>query len=220
MKYYFILITKIDIISLFNFMRFIFEFIIIKYFLNPTPNPKIYRELGDGFIRNYGVTVIIDSSISCFSPISNQHTWTTIQVLLSSIGSIDLPCFDLIVSSNPKPYVICSEKNYLDILSEKAQIWPILFGLLNRKIKNTDLASAIKTGYNLHNLRKADHPDFLFVVTDGLFSLSETKRIINNVIFCMKKGLNVFGIGVGISPFGIEKLFPNIIYSLNPDKLI
>ena len=193
---------------------------LIKYFLNPTPNPRIYRELGDGFIRNYGVTVIIDSSISCFSPISSQHSWTTIQVLLSSIGTIDLPCFDLIVSGNPNPYVICSEKNSLDILSEKSQIWPILFDLLNRNIKNTDLASAIKTAYNLHNLRKSDHPDFLFVVSDGLFSLSETKRIINNVIFCMKKGLNIFGIGVGISPFGIEKLFPNIIYSLNPYKLI
>ena len=36
----------------------------------------------------------------------------------------------------------------------------------------------------------------------------------------MRKGLNIFGIGVGISPFGIEKLFPSIIYSLNPDKLI
>jgi len=111
-------------------------------------------------------------------------------------------------------------KKSIDILSEESQIWPILFDLLNRKMKNTDLASAIKTAYNLHNLRKTNHPNFLFIITDGLFSLSETKRIINNVIYCMKKGLNVFGIGVGISPFGIEKLFPNIIYSLNPDKLI
>jgi hypothetical protein len=36
----------------------------------------------------------------------------------------------------------------------------------------------------------------------------------------MSKGLNVFGIGVGISPFGIKELFPNIIYSFNPEKLI
>jgi hypothetical protein len=192
---------------------------LIKYYLNPTPDPKIYRESGC-FIRNYGVTVIIDSSISCFSPLSSQHTWSTLQVLLSSIGENDLPCFDLIVSGNPNPFVVCSKKNTLEILSEKSQIWPILFDLLNRKIKNTDLASAIKTAYNLHYLRKVEHPDFLFVVTDGLFSLSETKRIKNNVIFCMKKGLNVFGIGIGISPFGIEKLFPNIIYSLNPDKLM
>jgi len=84
---------------------------LIKYFLNPALNPLIYRELEGGFIRNYGVTIIIDSSISCFSPLSSQHTWGTIQVLLSSIGSIDLPCFDLIVTGNPNPYVICSGKN-------------------------------------------------------------------------------------------------------------
>ena len=55
---------------------------LIKYFLNPTPNPRIYRELGDGFIKNYGVTVVIDSSISCFSPLSSLHSWNTIKVLL------------------------------------------------------------------------------------------------------------------------------------------
>jgi hypothetical protein len=50
--------------------------------------------------------------------------------------------------------------------------------------------------------------------------LSDRERIIKNVIFCISKGLNVFGIGVGISPFGIKELFPNIIYSFNPEKLI
>ena len=122
---------------------------LIKYFLNPTPNPRIYREIGDGFIKNYGVTVIIDSSISCFGTLSNQHTWITIQMLLSAIGAVDLPCFDLIISGNPNPYIICSEKNTLDALSEKSQIWPIVFDLLNKNIKNTDLASAIKAAYIL-----------------------------------------------------------------------
>ena len=96
---------------------------LIKYFHNPTPNPRIYRELGDGFIKNYGVTVIIDSSISCFSSISAQHSWNTKRVLLSSFGAIDLPFFDLIITGKPKPYILCSEKNSLDILSEKSQIW-------------------------------------------------------------------------------------------------
>jgi len=98
---------------------------------------------------------------------------STIKELLRAIGAIDLPCFDLIVPGNPNLYVICPGKNTLDILSEKSQIWPILFDLLNKKIKNIDLASAIITAYNLHNLRKAEHPIFLFVVTDGLFSLSQ-----------------------------------------------
>jgi hypothetical protein len=80
---------------------------LIKYFLNPTPNPRIYRELGDSFVKNYGITVVIDSSASCFSTLSNQHTLCTIQMILSAFGSIDLPCFDLIITGDPHPYIIC-----------------------------------------------------------------------------------------------------------------
>ena len=47
------------------------------------------------------------------------------------------------------------------ILSEKSPIWPIIFDLLNKNVTNTDLASAIKATYNLHNSRKTEHPDFL-----------------------------------------------------------
>lgn len=69
---------------------------LIKYFVNPTLNPRIYRELTDGFIKNYGATIIIDSSTSRLSLFSGLNTWNTIQILLSALGEIDLPCFDLI----------------------------------------------------------------------------------------------------------------------------
>jgi len=36
----------------------------------------------------------------------------------------------------------------------------------------------------------------------------------------MIKGINIVGIGVGIYPCGIKNLFPNVIYSKNPYKLI
>ena len=193
---------------------------LIKYFLNPTPNPRIYREIGDGYIKNYGVTVVVDSSSSCFGSLSIVHTFSTLKNLFSALASIDLPCFDLIITGEKNPYIICSEKRTMDALSEKSQIWPIFFTLINQQIKNTDLASAIRAAYNLHNSRKTEHTDYLFVVTDGLFSLSQTKRIEKNVNFCMGKGLLTFGIGVGVSPYGIEKLFPNIIYSKNPTKLV
>lgn len=91
-------------------------------------------------------------------------------MLLSSIGAVDLACFYLIISGNSNPYIICSKKNALDALFEKSKIWPIVFDLLNKNIKNNDLASAIKAAYNLHNSRKSEYPDFLFAVTDGLFS--------------------------------------------------
>ena len=193
---------------------------LIKFFLNPTPNPKIYRELGDGLIKNYGVTVLIDSSNSCFGGVSLIHSLQTIKMLLNSLNSIDLPCFDLIIATESKPIIICNERNTFEILSDNSQIWPILFSLISRKVSNIDLSSAIHSAFNLHNYRRNEHTDYLFVLTDGLFSKSQRQKITDNIHYCISRGMKVFGIGLGICPYGIEKLFPNVIYSKNPMKLI
>ena len=172
---------------------------------------------------NCRVTVIIDSSSSCFSPLCSNHTWSTLQILFSALGEIDIPLFNLIVTGNPNPYIICLEKNTLEIFSEKSQVWPILFDLLGKNNKQTDLASAINSVikyHNYHKLKNSLNPEFLYIITDGLFSLSEKKRIIKNVNLCVNERINVIGVGVGIAPFGIENLFPNIVYSRNPNKLI
>ena len=87
-----------------------------------------------------------------------------------------------------------------------------------RKISNVDLASSIRAAFNLHNYRRNEYTDFLFVLTDGLFSQSERQKITDNVHYCISRGMKVFGIGM--CPYGIEKLFPQIIYSKNPMKLI
>ena len=116
---------------------------LIKYFLNPTPNPKIYREIRDGLIKNYGVTLVIDVSNSCLSDISFMHSIQTIRMLLSAIGAIDIPCFDLIMVGDPEPVVLCSERATNEILSERSNIWAPFFSFFKPK-RHGDLASAIK----------------------------------------------------------------------------
>ena len=130
----------------------IYEF--IKLCINPTPNPKIYRQLGDGFVKNYGLTIVIDTSYSCLGGISREHTINTIRYLLSSISYIDLPSFNLIISTENNPIVICSEKGTLDVLSNKSQIWTSLLYFLNENFthKNTNLASAIRAAFNIINV--------------------------------------------------------------------
>ena len=36
-----------------------------------------------------------------------------------------------------------------------------------RKISNVDLASSIRAAFNLHNYRRNEHTDYLFILTDG-----------------------------------------------------
>ena len=76
----------------------------------------IYVEILDGLIKNYGVSVIIDNSQSYFSKISINHSFETIRILLSSLSAIDLPCFELIVTSEKNPIVLCSEKTTIEAL--------------------------------------------------------------------------------------------------------
>ena len=198
----------------------IYEF--IKLCINPTPNPKIYRQLGDGFVKNYGLTIIIDSSYSCLGGISREHTINTIRYLLSALSYIELPSLNLIISTESNPIVICSEKGTLDALSNKSHLWSCLFYILSEeyKCRNTNLVSAIRAAYNITNARKQEHTDYLFVLTDGLFTKFESSKILEEITYCCSKNLLVIGIGVGQYPYGIEKLFPYVVFSRQPNKII
>ena len=65
-----------------------------------------------------------------------------------------------------------------------------------------------------------EHTNRIFVCTDGLYSKSEREPIIKYVNFCMAKGVKAYGIGTGIYAYGIEEIFPNIIYYLNHGNIL
>ena len=199
--------THLDIIEL------------IKYSINKIPNPRLYREIRDGFVKNYGISIIIDTSNSCLNDISFIHTLHTIRVLFSSFIYDNIPCLDVIVTREKEPVILCSEKSSNEILNEKSPFWPVFFSCL-KPVQTSDLASAIKSAYNLNRSRRADYTNYIFVLTDGLYNISERNRIIGVVNNCFLKNINIFGIGVGICPIGIEKLFPQIVYSMNPYNLL
>ena len=129
--------------------------------INPVPDPMIYLEEKGGLIRNYGVSVIIDPSFSFLFKISAVHTLLTIRTVLSSLASLDLPCFDLIVAGNPNPTVLCSEVGTLHTLAHKSNIWEPLFSLLEKRVQKADLASAINVAYDLRRMRSKDAIDKL-----------------------------------------------------------
>ena len=51
----------------------------------------------------------------------------TLGLLLSTLNSIDLPCFDFILSRQKNPEILCSNLNTLKALNYKSQLWESLF---------------------------------------------------------------------------------------------
>ena len=157
--------THLDIIEL------------IKYSINKIPNPRLYREIRDGFVKNYGVSIIIDTSNSCLNKTAFIHTLQTIRILFSSFIYDNIPCLDVIITREKEPVILCPEKSSNEILNEKSAFWPVYFSYL-KPVQSSDLASAIKSAFNLNRARRSDYTNYIFVLTDGLYNIRERNRII------------------------------------------
>ena len=82
---------------------------LIKYSINKVPNPRLYREVRDGFVKNYGVSIVIDTSISCLNELCIIHTIQTLRILLSAISYDNIPCLDIIISRVKEPIILFQE---------------------------------------------------------------------------------------------------------------
>jgi len=192
---------------------------LILNLINPVPNPRIYLEKKIMDKRRYGITIVIDSSYSCFNSFNFNHSILTIRALLSSLLVHELPSLDIIVAGAKEPYILCSNITTTRALGNKSTLYESLFSILQRPPFKVDLSSALRAAYDLKRLRQEDFPSYLFVLTDGLFQKSEINKIINMVNCCSQVGMNTFGIGLGIYPKLIENLFPQIIYC-KPNDII
>ena len=192
---------------------------LIMNLINPSPDPMIYLEEKGGMIRNYSVSLIFDTSYSCLNSLCFSFSLQILRLMLSTLNSIDIPCFDFILSRQNEPDVLCSNISSVRAISPKSTMWESLFSILSRPCSKSDLASAIEASFDLKRMQSSEYTSYLFVLTDGLYQENEHKRILRAVSNCVKSGMNVFGIGIGIYPVKIEYLFPKVIYCNNPYNL-
>ena len=200
--------TEIDIMAL------------ILYFLNPVPDPMIYLQDAIGNVKEYAITVIIDTSFSVLNHININHSLNTIRVLLSSFTIIDLPSFDLIVTGEDGPIILCSEYPTFAALNEKSKLWELLIHCLANPISNADLISALQAAYDLKRMRTNNFPSFLFVLTDGLFDEEKQNKLKEIIAKLVQTNIQVIGIGLGVYPFGINNIFGQAIFDINPSNLL
>ena len=113
--------TKLYIIGLINFI------------LTHRQDNKIWLEKKAGFKRDYRVTVIIDSSKSCFNEIMFSHSLKTTFTLLKMLSILEIPYFDLIIGTKSKPKIVCCGLDTINCLSN---IFGIGLGLYPKGISD------------------------------------------------------------------------------------
>ena len=69
-------------------------------------------------------------------------------------------------------------------------------------------------------MRSFNVDSYMFVLSDGLYQYDQKELIKSNVLSCLQCNISIFGIGIGIYPIGINDLFPQVVFSSNPNNLI
>ena len=138
----------------------------------------------------------------------------------SDLLKIDLPSFDLIVTGKDGPIVLCSEYPTFAALNEKSKLWELLCQCLANPISDADLLSALQTAFDLKRMRTNNYPSFLFVLTDGLFEEDKQEKLKEIIAKLVQMNIQVIGIGLGIYPYGINNIFGQAIFDINPSNLL
>ena len=96
---------------------------------------------------------------------------------ITAIAYNNIPCLDIIISRVKEPITLCSEKSGNETPSDKSSLLGVLISCLEGEI-SLDLAYVIKSAYYLNRARRTDYTNYIFVLTDRLYSSSQRDKII------------------------------------------
>jgi hypothetical protein len=171
-----------------------------------------------GLKRDYRISIVIDSSLSCFSDIMLAHSFNTIIYLLKLIYLLDIPFFDLIVATNSSPNVICCGIDSTNYLSNKSIVWEALISALSENPKKCNLMDAIKIVRKFKSLSVVKK-NVCFILTDGLYDFNTINSLKDLVNLGEESNIDIYGIGLGLYPKKLSEIFSKCIWCSNQKSL-
>ena len=192
---------------------------LINFCITRGQDNKIWLEKNKGLKKDYRVSVIIDSSISCFNDYMRPHSIKTVLSIMRMISLVEIPFFDLIIATPTKPIVLSCGNDTTNSLNIKSNLWNILLEQLTYNGKGCNLLDALQLVYKLKSMNTAKKY-YTFILTDGMMDKKDSDEFQDYVSFCEESNLEVYGIGLGYYPEGIKKIFNKCIWSLNPFMIL
>ena len=192
---------------------------LINFCITHGQDNKIWLEKNKGFKKDYRVSVIIDSSISCFNDYMRPHSIKTVLSVMRMLSLAEIPFFDLIIATPTKPIVLSCGNDTTNSLNIKSNLWNILLEQLTYNGEGCNLLDALQLVYKLKSMNTAKKY-YSFVLTNGMMEKKDMDTLQDYVSFCEESNIEVFGVGLGYYPDGIRKIFNKCLWSSNPFMIL
>ena len=155
---------------------------LINFCITHGQDNKIWLEKNKGLKKDYRVSVIIDSSISCFNEQMRPHSLKTVLIILKILSLVELPLLDIIIATNSKPIIICCGNDTTNILNIKSKLWNAILGELSNNYEGCNLKDALQIAFKLKSFNSSKK-SYAFILTDGLFNKEEKEQISDYISF-------------------------------------
>ena len=192
---------------------------LINFCITHGQDNKIWLEKNKGLKKDYRVSIIIDSSISCFNSYMRPHSIRTVLAMLRMLSLVEIPFFDLIIATPSNPVVLSCGNDTINVLNFKSNLWNILLEQLTFNEEGCNLLDCLKLIYKLKSVNNVKKY-YTFVLTDGMFDQKESEDLQDYISFCEESFIEIYGIGLGYYPEGIKKLFNKCLFCLNPFMIV
>ena len=193
---------------------------LVKYMITGGQENKIWLEKKACLKRDYRISIIIDSSISCFNNINTIHSIQTIFTFLKILSIIEIPYFDLIIATDKEPIILSCGNDTTSSLNTKSILWSALVSvLLEKNYNKCNLKDCLLFALKLKSLNLIKR-SFIFVLTDGLFDDKDANALKNLISFLEENYISVYGIGLGLFPVKIKNIFSKGFWSGNANNLL
>ena len=193
---------------------------LVKFIITAGQDNKIWLEKKAGLKRDYRISVIIDSSKSCFNNINSFHSYKTIFSFLKCLSLIEIPYFDLIIATNKEPIIICLGNDTTNSLNNKSKIWQALAAqLCDNNYLKCNIKDCLIQVLKLKSLNLSKK-SFTFILTDGLFDDEDRNSLADLISYAEENYISVYGIGLGFYPEKLENIFTKCFWSANPNNLL
>ena len=171
-----------------------------------------------GLRKDYQISVIIDSSISCMYGLMGIHSLNIIFNFLKIIYSIQIPYFDLIIATKKNPIVLSSDQDSSNCLSISSPIYSALLSILSKSEDSSNLFDAITTAMKLQT-STSTKKKFIFILTDGLFDKDYKIKLNQLILNAEELGIITFVIDLAYYLYGISQIFPKCFWVIESNQI-
>ncbi|EAY06656.1 hypothetical protein TVAG_322760 [Trichomonas vaginalis G3] len=187
---------------------------LIRFIITDGQDQRFRLDKCAGYVPNYSLFFVIDCSESSSGILSLQATRQTVFSTLLAFKDCEFP-ITIILATSDGPAAVCINKKKEEIFVENSPVFTEIYRLLTESHGLCSFSQALIAAFNLR-YRQTEQESILIGITNGNFTQHEMDAVGTAISSLQSIRTYPIGVGVGITPTKISKVFTKSIWSSNP----